>query len=88
MEILSGLLDGETLGTPIAMVVRNKDQRPQDYKEMEVAFRPLHADATYQVKYGIKPAVVVAVLRRARPSAVSPPVRSPSNCCRRWRARK
>ena len=46
VEILSGLLDGETLGTPIAMVVRNKDQRPQDYKEMEVAFRPSHADAT------------------------------------------
>ena len=54
VEILSGLLDGETLGTPIAMVVRNKDQRPQDYKEMEVAFRPSHADATYQVKYGIQ----------------------------------
>ncbi|MFM7674741.1 MAG: chorismate synthase, partial [Synechococcus sp.] len=54
VEILSGLLDGETLGTPIAMVVRNKDQRPQDYREMEVAFRPSHADATYQVNYGIQ----------------------------------
>ena len=54
VEILSGLLDGVTLGTPIAMVVRNKDQRPQDYKEMEVAFRPSHADATYQAKYGIQ----------------------------------
>ena len=54
VEILSGLLDGVTLGTPIAMVVRNKDQRPQDYKEMEVAFRPSHADATYQTKYGIQ----------------------------------
>ena len=54
VEILSGLLDGETLGTPIAMVVRNKDQRPQDYKDMEVAFRPSHADATYQAKYGIQ----------------------------------
>jgi chorismate synthase len=43
-----------TLGTPIALVVRNKDQRPQDYKEMEVAFRPSHADATYQAKYGIQ----------------------------------
>jgi chorismate synthase len=53
VEILSGLLDGITLGTPIALVVRNKDQRPQDYKEMEVAFRPSHADATYQAKYGI-----------------------------------
>jgi chorismate synthase len=50
VEILSGLLDGVTLGTPIAMVVRNKDQRPGDYKEMQVAFRPSHADATYQAK--------------------------------------
>ena len=54
VEILSGLLDGVTLGTPIAMVVRNKDQRPQDYSDMQVAFRPSHADATYQVKYGIQ----------------------------------
>ncbi len=54
VEILSGLLNGVTLGTPIAMVVRNKDQRPQDYQEMAVAFRPSHADATYQAKYGIQ----------------------------------
>ena len=54
VEILSGVMDGMTLGTPIAMVVRNKDQRPQDYREMEVAFRPSHADATYQAKYGIQ----------------------------------
>jgi chorismate synthase len=54
VEVLSGLLDGVTLGTPIAMLVRNRDQRPQDYKEMEVAFRPSHADATYQAKYGIQ----------------------------------
>lgn len=54
VEILSGLLDGLSLGTPIAMLVRNKDQRPQDYREMEVAFRPSHADATYQAKYGIQ----------------------------------
>ena len=54
VEILSGVMDGMTLGTPIAMVVRNKDQRPQDYREMDVAFRPSHADATYQAKYGIQ----------------------------------
>jgi chorismate synthase len=54
VEILSGLLDGVTLGTPIALVVRNQDQRPQDYREMAVAFRPSHADATYQAKYGIQ----------------------------------
>ncbi|MFM9073147.1 MAG: chorismate synthase [Cyanobium sp.] len=54
VEVLSGLLDGLTLGTPIAMLVRNKDQRPQDYRDMEVTFRPSHADATYQAKYGIQ----------------------------------
>ncbi len=54
VEILSGVMDGTTLGTPIAMLVRNKDQRPGDYKDMAVAFRPSHADATYQVKYGIQ----------------------------------
>lgn len=54
VDVLSGLLDGVTLGTPIAMVVRNKDQRPGDYKDMQQAFRPSHADATYQAKYGIQ----------------------------------
>ncbi len=54
VEILSGLMGDKTLGTPIAMVVRNKDQRPTDYKEMQVAFRPSHADATYHAKYGIQ----------------------------------
>ncbi len=54
VEVLSGLIDDTTLGTPIAMLVRNKDQRPDDYKEMAVAFRPSHADATYQAKYGIQ----------------------------------
>ena len=54
VEVLSGLIDDTTLGTPIAMLVRNKDQRPGDYKEMAVAFRPSQADATYQAKYGIQ----------------------------------
>ena len=47
-EILSGVgLDGITLGTPIAVLVRNKDHRSQDYGEIAVAYRPSHADATY-----------------------------------------
>ena len=57
VEIMSGLTpDGLTLGTPIAMVVRNKDQRSQDYLEndMSVAYRPSHADATYDAKYGVR----------------------------------
>ncbi len=54
IEILSGLLGNKTLGTPIAMLVRNKDQRPKDYAEIKKTFRPSHADATYQKKYGIQ----------------------------------
>jgi chorismate synthase len=53
-EILSGVFDGVTLGTPIAVLVRNKDQRSGDYTEMDVAYRPSHADATYDFKYGIR----------------------------------
>ena len=57
VEILSGLtLDGTTIGTPIAMLVRNKDQRSSDYldNDMSVAYRPSHADATYDAKYGVR----------------------------------
>ncbi len=54
VEILSGLDDNKTLGTPISMIVRNKDQKPSDYKDMQKIFRPSHADATYHVKYGIQ----------------------------------
>jgi len=53
-EVLSGVFDGITLGTPIAILVRNKDQKSKDYSEMEVAYRPSHADATYDFKYGIR----------------------------------
>ena len=54
IEILSGVFEGQTLGTPIAMLVRNKDARPQAYDEMKVKFRPSHADFTYQTKYGFR----------------------------------
>src|SRR6201997_5547916 len=53
-EILSGVFEGRTLGTPIAVMVRNKDARPEDYREMAKTFRPSHADFTYQAKYGIR----------------------------------
>lgn len=53
-EILSGVFEGKTLGTPIAILVRNKDQRSQDYDEMSVKYRPSHADYTYEAKYGIR----------------------------------
>lgn len=53
-EILSGVFEGETLGTPIGILVRNKDARPEDYAEVANKFRPSHADFTYQAKYGIR----------------------------------
>ena len=53
-EILSGVFQGKTLGTPIAIVVKNKDARSQDYNEMSVKYRPSHADATYDAKYGFR----------------------------------
>ena len=54
VEILSGVLDGLTLGTPISMVVRNEDQRSRDYDEMQHKYRPSHADYAYDQKYGIR----------------------------------
>jgi chorismate synthase len=55
-EILSGLQDGLTLGSPISILVRNTDQRPGAYDEMAVKYRPSHADYTYDAKYGIRSA--------------------------------
>ena len=54
VEILSGVLDGLTLGTPIAMMVRNEDARSRDYEEMRTKYRPSHADFAYDEKYGIR----------------------------------
>ncbi|HEY5744103.1 MAG TPA: chorismate synthase, partial [Terrimicrobiaceae bacterium] len=53
-QVLSGVFQGVTLGTPISIMVRNTDARPEAYKEMETTFRPSHADFTYQAKYGIR----------------------------------
>jgi len=53
-EILSGLHNGLTLGTPISILVRNTDQRPGAYDEMAAKYRPSHADFTYDAKYGIR----------------------------------
>ena len=54
VEILSGVFDGKTTGTPISLLIRNTDQRPQDYSTIEEKFRPGHADYTYHKKYGIR----------------------------------
>src|ERR1700719_1257631 len=53
-EILSGAFEGKTLGTPIGILVRNKDARPEDYAAIAKTFRPSHADFTYEAKYGIR----------------------------------
>jgi chorismate synthase len=53
-EILSGVENGLTTGTPIGILVRNTDQRPSAYTEMQTAYRPSHADYTYDAKYGIR----------------------------------
>ena len=54
VEILSGLFDGKTTGTPIALLIRNEDQRSRDYGNLADTFRPGHADYTYWQKYGIR----------------------------------
>jgi len=54
VEILSGVLDGVSLGTPIAMLIRNADARSKDYEGIAQAYRPSHADYTYDAKYGVR----------------------------------
>lgn len=54
VEILSGVFDGRTTGTPIALLIRNQDQRSKDYGDIAQSFRPGHADYTYWQKYGIR----------------------------------
>jgi chorismate synthase len=54
VEILSGVFEGMTTGTPIALLIRNTDQRSQDYGDILQTFRPGHADYAYQNKYGIR----------------------------------
>lgn len=54
VEILSGVFEGMTTGTPIGLLIRNTDQRSKDYGDIAEQFRPGHADATYWQKYGIR----------------------------------
>jgi len=54
IEILSGVFDGFTTGSPIAFLISNKDQNPEDYNHLINVFRPSHADFTYDAKYGIR----------------------------------
>ena len=54
VRILSGVFEGRTTGTPIALLVQNEDQRSRDYEKIKDRFRPGHADYTYQQKYGFR----------------------------------
>ena len=54
VEILSGVFEGKTTGTPIGMIIRNQDQRSKDYDKLKDVFRPSHADYSYTKKYGIR----------------------------------
>jgi chorismate synthase len=54
VEILSGVFEGHTLGTPLAMLVHNEDARPQAYEHIKDVYRPSHADYTTEAKYGIR----------------------------------
>ena len=54
VECLSGLVDGISLGTPITLIVRNKDMKQDHYADLAEVYRPSHADYTYDAKYGVK----------------------------------
>jgi chorismate synthase len=54
VRILSGVFDGQTLGTPISLFIPNEDQRSGDYREVQEKYRPSHADYTYDAKYGVR----------------------------------
>lgn len=54
VQILSGVFEGKTTGTPIGLIIHNTDQRSKDYSEIKDTFRPGHADYTYQQKYGVR----------------------------------
>ena len=88
-EILSGLFEGHTLGTPIAILVRNADARPQSYEHMRDVYRPSHADWTTEAKYGIRNwqsgrrasatgpgGALIRAARRPGPAPARPPARA------------
>lgn len=54
LEILSGILNGNTLGTPIGFIIRNRDANPSDYNQLKDVYRPGHADHTWEAKYGVR----------------------------------
>jgi chorismate synthase len=86
VEILSGMFEGRTLGSPIALLVRNQDARPSAYEEMRDLYRPSHADFTTEAKYGIRNWQGGGPRERARDHRTRRGgARSRASCCGRWR---
>jgi len=73
IQILSGVFEGKTLGTPISMWVKNEDARPEAYSEMATKFRPSHADYTYQAKFGVRSEIDMYIDPKGK-AAVSSPI--------------
>lgn len=71
-EILSGVFEGRTTGTPISILVANTSQRSQDYSEIASYYRPGHADYTFDMKYGFRVTGAADVPRDVRPSGAWP----------------
>ena len=80
VEILSGVFEGRTTGTPISMIVHNTSQRSSDYREIASYYRPGHADFTFDQKYGFRDYRGGALLD-VKQLAVLQQVRLPQNCC-------
>lgn len=66
VRILSGTFEGRTTGTPISLMIENEDQRSKDYSDVSTAYRPGHADYTYDAKYGFRDWRGEGGARRAR----------------------
>ena len=82
VELLSGLYQGKTLGTPIGFIVRNTDHHSGDYDEMARCYRPSHADYTYEAKYGLRDPRGGG--RASARETVTRMVDSPCSCSIRW----
>lgn len=83
VEILSGIFEGKTTGTPISMLVRNTSQRSADYSEIASYYRPGHADYTFDQKYGFGTTAAAGAPPGARRSGASRQAPLPQSCWQR-----
>ena len=84
VEILSGVFEGKTTGTPISLMVRNTDQRSRDYGNIACSYRPGHADYTFDGNMGSGITEEAAGLREERRSEESPPELLPRRSWNLW----